>query len=96
MTQALHQPEANMAAPRPRIIVTYNGLDSEIPYVPAESMQALLNQALDAFGVHNQRHVMALWTTSGVELPLEGSVQDAGVKPGEILVLRPSAVRGGC
>jgi hypothetical protein len=75
--------------------VTYNGVDNDVPFQSHESMQALLHQALKAFSVTDNQHVMALWTEDGVELPNTGSVADAGVHPGQTLVLRPSAVRGG-
>jgi hypothetical protein len=77
------------------LIITYNGIDKALEYRPDEAMTALLERALDAFDVRENRHTMALWTTAGMELPIEGTVRDAGVKPGEVLVLRPSAVRGG-
>jgi hypothetical protein len=78
------------------LTVTYNGLDREVHYTPAESLQALLQHALRLFNITDNAHVMALWTEAGVELPVEGSVRDAGVMPCSVLVLRPSAVRGGC
>jgi len=80
---------------KPIVTVTYNGADQEIDYQPHSSMQALLEHALNAFGVQDNRHLMALFTSDGNELPNEGSVADAGVKPGDVLVLRPSKVRGG-
>jgi len=75
--------------------VTYNGVDKDVSFVPQESMQALLDQSLNAYAITANRHLMALWTTGNVELPITGSVADAGVAPGQTLVLRPSAVRGG-
>jgi hypothetical protein len=80
---------------KPVIEVTFNGVDHQLEYNPKEAVQALLEQAMNAFKVQENRHLMALFTASGVELPLDQSVQHAGVKPGELLVLRPSAVRGG-
>lgn len=50
---------------------------------------------MHAFNITVNPHVMALWTTGNVELPISGSVADAGVVAGQTLVLRPSAVRGG-
>jgi hypothetical protein len=79
-----------------QVTVSYNGIDKAIDCQPNAAMQALLEHALNAFGVHDNRHVMALWTEPGAELPNEGSAEDAGVHPGEVLILRPSAVRGGC
>ena len=82
--------------PRHGVIdVTYNGSDIEAAFKPHEGMEHLLNHALNKFNIHENRHVMALWTTAGVELPITGTVAEAGIKEGELLVLRPSAVRGG-
>jgi hypothetical protein len=80
---------------KPEVVVTYNGLDKDLDFQPESSMQALLEHALNAFDVRENRHTMALFTVAGVELPIEGSVAAAGVRPGDVLVLRPSAVRGG-
>ena len=77
------------------LTVTYNGLDKELQYNPESAMNALLERSLKAFNITDNAHVMALWTTAGVELPIEGSVEDAGVRPDDVLVLRPSTVRGG-
>ena len=79
----------------PEITVTSNGIDHPVEYNPHQAMQALLEHALNTFDVRENRHTMALFTTDDVELPVEGSVEDAGVKPGDVLVLRPSRVRGG-
>jgi hypothetical protein len=80
---------------KPEVTITFNGLETEVEYQPQASMQSLLEHGLNAFSVHDNRHLMALWTNAGVELPVEGSIEDAGVQPGDVLVLRPSAVRGG-
>lgn len=96
MTKTDSTTEAARDRPHKReVIVTYNGLEEELEYNPTSAMNALLQHALKAFNITDNAHVMALWTEVGVELPIEGSVEDAGVKPGDVLVLRPSAVRGG-
>jgi len=77
------------------VVVTFNGQDRTLHYQPREQVQALLNRALDAFGVRDSRHVMSLFTTAGAELPDNVSIEQAGVKPGEVLVLRQSTVKGG-
>lgn len=77
------------------VTVTYNGVDHDIDFNPRQAMQALLEHAMNVFEIRENRHLMALFTKDGVELPVEGSVKDAGIKPGDVLVLRPSAVRGG-
>jgi hypothetical protein len=81
---------------KPELDVTYNGLDRDIEYNPRAAAQALLEHAMNTFDVRENRHLMALFTEAGVELdPLGKAVEDFGVKPGDVLVLRPSAVRGG-
>lgn len=96
MTEILDPKQSESARPgRPIVTVTYNGVDKELRYQPNATMQALLDQSLDAFAVNANRHLMALWTEVGVELPITGSVREAGVKQGDLLVLRPSVVRGG-
>jgi len=77
------------------LIVTFNGVDESLKYEPHAQVEALLKHALDAFGVHDNRHTMSLFTEAGVELPDHSSIEAAGVKPGDVLILRPSAVKGG-
>ncbi len=96
MTETDRTTEAARDRPKKReVTVTYNGLEEELEYNPKSAVNALLQHALKTFSITDNAHVMALWTELGVELPIEGSVEDAGVKPGDVLVLRPSAVRGG-
>ena len=77
------------------IIIIYNGLDRPVSTEPHQAVQALLESAMNAFGVHQNRHLMALWTEAGVEIQLGQSVEQAGITDGMRLLLRPSAVRGG-
>lgn len=102
MTDITDQPAMDHQKPdtpdkpkKTRVEVTFNGKDKKVEYEPTAGTQVLLDAALDEFRIQDNRHLMALWTISGVELPITGSVADAGVKPDDILVLRPSAVRGG-
>lgn len=92
-------PESTKANPPPdrrkdEVTVTYNGVDKELPYQPRAVVNSLLEQAMNAFNVTENRHTMALFTTAGIELALDAHL-DGVVKPGDVLVLRPSAVRGG-
>ena len=77
------------------VVIIYNGLDRPVSAEPNQAVQALLELAMNAFGVHQNRHLMALWTEAGVELQLNQSVQQAGIVDGTRVLLRPSAVRGG-
>lgn len=76
------------------VTVTFNGQDKEIPYQPEAAVQALLNHAKEAFGVQSN-HLLSLFTEAGVELADNLSAEQAGIQPGQLLVLRQSTVKGG-
>jgi hypothetical protein len=89
-------PTATQAPPTIDIIVVYDGLDRTVRAEPHETIQALLERAMNAFAIHQNRHTLALFTESGTELTnLQQQVSDAGIKEGTRLLLRPSLVRGG-
>lgn len=77
------------------VVVLYNGVDKTIRYEPNEQVEALLNKAEDAFGITTNRHLMSLYNEAGQELSDSSSVEAAGVRPGDQLVLRQSVVKGG-
>jgi len=77
------------------VTISFNGADKTLEYTPHEHVSAALEQALDLFQVSANRHVMALFTEAGAELPDKLSMEAAGVKPGELLYLRQSTVKGG-
>jgi hypothetical protein len=77
------------------VIVVYNGVKKPLKVHRDEPMKSVLDQAIALFGSLPNPHTLALFTESGHELPITGTVAEAGLKPGEKLLLRPSAVRGG-
>jgi hypothetical protein len=77
------------------VTVLYNGVPKKFEVRRNELVQRLLDQARQAFGPINQPHLLALFTKDGVELKDDQSIEAAGVKPQEVLLLRPSTVRGG-
>jgi hypothetical protein len=77
------------------VVITFNGEEKVLIYQPHESVEAVLNRAMDAFGIHSNRHVMSLITEAGAELDDHASMHGAGVKPGDVLILRQSTVKGG-
>lgn len=79
---------------RDTVTVTYNGADKEVAYRPDALVQVLLEHAKEAFGVQSS-HLLSLFTEGGTELDDKQTAQDAGVKPGMLLVLRQSTVKGG-
>jgi len=83
------------AVKKDTVTVTYNGEDKVIGYTPDEKVRAVLDRALNEFQVTANRHLMGLFTEGNAELPDNSAMSAAGVRPGELLVLRQSTVRGG-
>jgi hypothetical protein len=79
---------------RDTVTVTYNGADKEVAYQPDALVQVLLEHAKQTFGVQSN-HLLSLFTEGGTELDDKQTAKDAGVKPGMLLVLRQSTVKGG-
>lgn len=77
------------------VVVTYNGEDKSIDYKPHEKVKEVLERAMNAFGITNNRHLLSLFTEAGAELADDELMEAAGVTPGEVLVLRQSTVKGG-
>ena len=78
-----------------QVKVSYNGLIKGLTANPREAVQALLNRAEDAFQITQNRHLLALFNMAGVELTDTQSLEAAGVKSGDELLLRPSRIKGG-
>ncbi|MGA2321755.1 MAG: hypothetical protein ABSG95_13600, partial [Solirubrobacteraceae bacterium] len=64
------------------------------PYHKHEEVQKLLDHAKQAFEVVSN-HLLSLFAPDGTELPDDISLEAAGVKPGEQLVLGQSVIKGG-
>jgi hypothetical protein len=79
-----------------KITVIYDGRERTVVAEDHEVLQALLNAAMNAFDIHQNRHTLALWTEAGSELTdLNAHLSDVGIVTGARLLLRPSQVRGG-
>lgn len=79
------------------VIISFNGVDQVVEVNPDQAVQALLEHALNAFGITSNRHVMALFFTDNREITdLAKSVDDWGIGAGTKLVLRQSAILAGC
>lgn len=75
--------------------VVYNGVTKPIEVVPEERVTALLRKAIAAFGITQNPHLLSLYRGDGSLVPENESVERAGLKPNEVLLLRPNAVKGG-
>jgi hypothetical protein len=77
------------------VTVIYNGVPKKFEVRRDELVQRLLEQARLAFGPITNPHLLGLFTKGGVELTDGQTIEAAGVKPHDVLLLRPSSVRGG-
>jgi len=84
-----------LALRRKEVVVTFNGEGKEFRYEKDETVKSLLDKAIAAFNVTVNPHTMSLYSSSGVELADPATLRDAGVKVGDVLLLRPSEVKGG-
>ena len=75
--------------------VVYNGVTKAIKVNLNEAVQAVLQHALNEFGIHQNRENFALFNANGQEINAGSSAQDAGITAGAQLLLRPRQVRGG-
>jgi hypothetical protein len=75
--------------------IVYNGITKSLQVEPDEQVTAVLHRAIAAFGITQQPHLLSLFRQDGSVVPENESVERAGLRPGEVLLLRPNAVKGG-
>jgi NADPH-dependent glutamate synthase beta subunit-like oxidoreductase len=74
--------------------VLYDGVKKPFKVRIEEAVKRLLDQAIKAFGPLPNPHTLSLYK-DGVELADAQTIQQAGIKPCDVLLLRPSKVKGG-
>lgn len=80
---------------RTAVTISFGGQQASVAYQPHAAVESLLAHARNAFGANNQ-HTLGLFTEDGNELqPYTQSIETFGIKPGQVLYLKPSTVRGG-
>lgn len=75
--------------------IVYNGIARPFQVELEERVAALLSKAIAAFGITQNPHLLSLYREDGTVVPENESVARAGLKPDQILLLRPNAVKGG-
>jgi hypothetical protein len=75
--------------------VIYNGIGKSLHVEPQEFVAALLQRAISEFHITQNPHLLSLFRQDGSVVPENESIEHAGIKPKEILLLRPNAVKGG-
>lgn len=77
------------------VTIVYNGVPRQVMVNPNQAVQAVLQHALNEFGIRQNRDNFRLSLESGQPLDNHTSVKDAGVVPGSRLLLGPRQVSGG-
>jgi hypothetical protein len=75
--------------------VVYNGVGKSLEVDSEEKVSALLQRAIHLFRIAQNPHLLSLFRQDGTVVPESESVARAGLKPCEVLLLRPNAVKGG-
>jgi hypothetical protein len=78
-----------------QVVIDYNGLARHLSINLHERVQSVLDRAENEFQITQNRHTLALFNASGAEVADAQSVEEAGIKPGDELLLRPSRIKGG-
>jgi hypothetical protein len=76
------------------VSVTYNGVTKSFDVRRNELVKTLLDQAISAFGSPPNPHTLSLFKGT-VELQDGKTLEASDVKPHDLLLLRPSTVKGG-
>jgi len=76
------------------VTVVYNGVRKSIEVNPKQALQAVFQHALKVFGLQGTANNLQLML-GNTQLNLNTKVEDAGIKPGSELFLRPRQARGG-
>jgi predicted transcriptional regulator len=74
--------------------VLYDGVKKKFEVRIEETVKQLLDKAIAAFGPLPNPHTLSLYK-DGKELADTSTIKQAGIKPHDVLLLRPSTVKGG-
>src|SRR5260370_11990337 len=75
--------------------IIYNGITKKLEVVGEEQVAAMLQKAIAEFHITQNPHLLSLYRQDGSLVPETESVERAGIRPREALLLRPNAVKGG-
>jgi hypothetical protein len=77
------------------VVVDYNGTEAIFDYNPEWKVEVILERAIHTFRIVQGQPPFSLFNLAGLELPGTASAEDAGIQPGDHLLLRPSKVKAG-
>jgi hypothetical protein len=75
--------------------IVYNGVTKPLEVERNQHVTVVLQRAITLFGITQNPHLLSLFRQDGTIVPENETVERAGLKPCEVLLLRPNAVKGG-
>lgn len=93
MGTQLQEPHAETR--RAGVTINFGGEVKRFDYRPHLTVTQLRDEAIRVFGITANPHLLGLFDDEDHELQDALTLNDAGVRPGDRLILRPSAVRAG-
>lgn len=75
--------------------IVYNGIPKPLKVELHETVSTVLKRAITEFHITQNPHLLSLYREDGSVVPENESVERAGLKPCQVLLLRPNAVKGG-
>ncbi len=75
--------------------IVYNGVTKPLSVEPEQQVTAVLARAIALFHIPNNPHLLSLYREDGTLVQENESVEQAGLKPDEVLLLRQNTVKGG-
>lgn len=77
------------------LIAIYNGQKKPLKVAKDELIKDVLTRVIALFGSLPNPHTLSLYTEDTGELKDDQTVEQAGLRPGEKILLRPSTVKAG-
>jgi hypothetical protein len=77
------------------IQVSYNGVARPLTIEPHEQVTAVLQHAIQLFGITQQPHLLSLFLEDGTVVSENQSAATAGLKAGTKVYLRQNVAKGG-
>jgi len=88
--------EQSVATKQFTLEIVYDGVTKPLPHVePEQQVTAVLARAIALFNINQNAHLLSLYREDGTLVQENESVERAGLKANEVLLLRPNKVKGG-
>lgn len=75
--------------------IVYNGVTKPLTVEPEQQVTAVLSRAIALFNINQNPHRLSLYREDGTLVQERESVEHAGLKANEVLLLRQNTVKGG-